>query len=394
MTFRDFWWEYRSEVFFGLGLAALTVFSYWGAAFIPEDIFEYCINPAQYMATISVCFYGAWVLYRHLDNNRLRIVWARTLVIWGLIDVLALVLRYGFGIKAIGGTPDDPLYNASLTLGNLLAWLLFVYPSMVLRPDWLTWKKAFYLLSPVILLGIIDFFVKANLIQVIMIYPVVIFVLLCRHISKYRQWCEENFSTMDNIDVQWIVRYLIMLFIAGMAFYFIGFVYLPNRMFTQQWLLFLIIAYSTEQILYRKDPWALLMDEPADTHADETAVPQVEKEERTTFTEKDRILFEQWMIAEKPYLNPDFQLNDLRAILPVNRTYLSRFVNAEYGCSFYKLVNRYRVAEAKRIMHANPKLRVAEVALQCGYSSVNVFSRIFVQETGMAPRDWLRQSDQ
>ncbi len=36
MTFRDFWLEYRSEVFFGVVLAALTVFSYWAAAFIPE----------------------------------------------------------------------------------------------------------------------------------------------------------------------------------------------------------------------------------------------------------------------------------------------------------------------------------------------------------------------
>ena len=47
MPFREFWLEYRSEVFFGIVLAALTVFSYWATAFLPEDIFEYCINPVQ-----------------------------------------------------------------------------------------------------------------------------------------------------------------------------------------------------------------------------------------------------------------------------------------------------------------------------------------------------------
>lgn len=389
MTSRDFWLEYRSEIFFGIVLAALTVFSYWAAAFIPEDLFEFCINPAQYVAMIIVCFYGAWMLFRHLDNNRLRLVWARLLVIWGVLETLTLVLRYGFGFKAVGGTPEDPLYNISLVFGNLLAWLLFVYPSLVLRPDWLTWKKAFYLLSPVILLGIIDYFLKANLMQVIMLYPALIFILLCMHISKYRKWCEENFSTMDNIDVQWIVRYLTMLFIAGLAFYFIGFVYIPNRLFTQQWLLFLILAYSTEQILYRKDPWALLMDDPAGGHADETAAQQ---EEKNAFSENDRILFEQWMIAEKPYLNPGFQLQDMLAIIPKNRTFLSKFIKNEYNCSFYQLVNHFRVEEAKQIMTANPELKTQEVSQLAGFSSSTVFCRIFTRETGLRPKDWVKKN--
>ena len=245
MTFRDFWLEYRSEVFFGIVLAALTVFSYWAAAFIPEDIFENCINPAQYVAIGIVCFYGAWVILRHQEGNRLRFMWGVTLIVWGLIEVALLLVRYLFGIKAIGGVADDPLYNASLTVGNLLAWMLFIYPSLLLRPQWLTWWRALCFVMPVILLGIVDYFLPLNLLPVIMLFPAVIFVLLCSHISGYRRWCEENFSTMDHIEVQWIVRYLIMLFLAGVSFYFICFWFVPNRMFTQQWLLFLrLIARS------------------------------------------------------------------------------------------------------------------------------------------------------
>jgi AraC-like DNA-binding protein len=102
----------------------------------------------------------------------------------------------------------------------------------------------------------------------------------------------------------------------------------------------------------------------------------------------NRQLFEQWMDEKKPYLNPDFQLNDLRAVLPMNRTYLSQFVNSEYGCSFYMLVNRYRIAEAKRLMTEQPDLKIQDIADRCGFSSRRVFSQIFTRETGTTPTEW------
>ena len=94
------------------------------------------------------------------------------------------------------------------------------------------------------------------------------------------------------------------------------------------------------------------------------------------------------MDEKKPYLNPDFQLNDLRAVLPMNRTYLSQFVNSEYGCSFYMLVNRYRIAEAKRLMTEQPDLKIQDIADRCGFSSRRVFSQIFTRETGTTPTEW------
>ena len=391
MTFREFWLEYRSEVFFGIVLAALTVFSYWAAAFIPEDIFEYCINPAQYVTIGIVCFYGAWVIFRHHEGNRLRRAWGITLILWGLIEVALLLIRYCFGIKAVGGDAGDPLYNASLTVGNLLAWMLFIYPSLVLRPQWLNRWRALCFVIPVILLGIVDYFLPLNLLPVIMLFPVVIFVLLCSHISGYRQWCEENFSSMDHFDTQWIVRYLIMLFLAGMSFYFICFWFVPNRMFTQQWLLFLILAYSTEQILYHKDPWALLSEDAQTTLTDEMTAPNGTNTEQSNFVGKERAIFEQWMMTDKPFLNPDFQLQDIRTIIPKNRTSLSKFIKNEYNCSFYQLVNHYRVEEAKQIMAAYPELKSHEVSELAGFSSSTVFSRIFTRETGLNPKDWSKK---
>lgn len=379
INWRHLWLDYRSEFFFGAVLGVLVVFSYWAASYIPESIFETFINPVQCVVLITVCLYGAFLMFRHQGENQMRRSWGWVLLSWAAMYTVMLSSRYGFGYMAVGGTLDDPLYNTSLTIGNMFAWLLFIYPSQVLRPGWLNWKKALIVVLPMIIVGVIDCFVPANLIYIIMLYPIAIFYLLCRHIREYRRWCEDNFSSMDNIDVQWIVRYLIMLAVLGLSFYFIVFKYVPNRMFTQQWVFLLILGYSTEQILFRKDPWEELLKEDGkfdNTSSSDEASPA------------NRQLFEQWMDEKKPYLNPDFQLNDLRAVLPMNRTYLSQFVNSEYGCSFYMLVNRYRIAEAKRLMTEQPDLKIQDIADRCGFSSRRVFSQIFTRETGTTPTEW------
>jgi AraC-like DNA-binding protein len=111
----------------------------------------------------------------------------------------------------------------------------------------------------------------------------------------------------------------------------------------------------------------------------------------SVLVEAMRMQLEQWMEAEKPYHNPDFRLDDLRQILPINnRTYLSQLINNSYGCSFFQWVNHYRLEEAKTLMSDDPQVRLADIAQSCGFSSLTVFSRTFTRYTGLTPRDWCR----
>jgi AraC-like DNA-binding protein len=335
------------------------------------------INPLEYIGTLAVCFFGAFLLFRHQEDNTIRRSWAFVLLVWGCIQFVLLYLRYILGIKAVGGTPDDPFFNASVTVGNILAFLLYIYPTQVLRPGWLNWWRSVLLLLPMIVLGVVDYFVEADLLKLIMIYPAVIFLLLCRHVRKYRQWCEDNFSTMDDIDVQWIVRYLTMLFIVGASFYFIVFWYVPNRMFTQNLTFILILSYTTERVLYRPDPWTRLR----------TRENEEDKTDELSNT-ANMAMLDSWMKEQRPYLSPDFQLLDLQQVLPLNRTYLSQLINSECGCSFYQWVNRFRIEEAEKLIAAQPGLKLQDIAERCGFSSPTMFTRAFLRETGVKPSEW------
>ena len=390
---RNWWYDFRGEIIFCAVLSGLAALSFWLATYIPDEIFEIYINPTENMATATVCFFGAWILFRHAEGSKIRKAWAGILISWGCIQVPLWLARYVWGFTSIGATPEDPLYNTSITVGNTFAWLLFIYPSLVLRPGWLNWWRTLLILFPTIILCVVDYFVPANLLPLILLYPVVIFIMICSHIRKYRKWCEDNFSSMDKFDVQWIVRYLIMLSIIAISFYFICLCYVKNRMFTQQWLLFLILGYSTEQILFRKDPWAELKEEKegesiATLKEQSTKTKEEEQGAKYEVDVNQMKLLEQWMETEKPYLDPDFQLTDLRQVLPLNRTYLSQFINTAYGCSFYQFVNNYRIKEAKRLMSKYPQAKMVDIAKHSGFSSSSVFARTFARETGTSPKEW------
>lgn len=377
-SLRDWWNNYQSEVIFFLLLSVLVVLSHWLSRFIPMDFYENILTPIQNSFIIATCLIGSYILLRHSDGLRIRKVWAYSMLIWGLADSFFLFQTCCMDMPVL--LPgSDALTAYELLAGNCLGWLLLCYPTETLRPGWLNWKRALCQLLPMMALVGLDYLIPVNLTPILALYPVVLAGMLGVHIHAYRIWCEQNYSTMEHIDAQWIVRYLIMLTIIGASFLYICITSNPARTFTQQWLLLFFYVYSTEQILYRKNPW-----EGMEPVADNIQPSDASKEEK----QAERTKLEAWMENEKPYLNPDFQLIDLRAVLPMNRTYLSQFINDTYGCTFYQFVNKYRIDEAERLMQEQAQLKIADVAKLAGFSSSTVFIRVFTQTNGVTPKEW------
>ena len=373
---RDIWYNYKSEVFFGAALLVLTALSHWMARFIPVELFDGVITAVQNTCTSAVCLFGAVLMFVHSEGIRIRKAWGRVLLVWGLADAFFLVQTYVLHVPVLN-IGDDAMSAFQLLVANLLAWLLLVYPQEAIRPNWLTFSKAMWQLLPMCALVGLDYLLPVDLSYVIMCYPVLLAVFLTKHVRAYRIWCEENHSTLDNIDAQWIVRYLVMLLVIGLSFFYMCLTDNPARAFTQQWLLLLLFGYSTAQILFRPDPWKQLR-----------STAEEEPEEPDPVNAAYRAALGAWLEKEKPFCNPDFQLMDLRQVLPMNRTYLSQFVNTEYGCSFYQWVNGLRIKEAKLLMTEQPELQIQDIADCCGFSSRQAFTRTFLRETGQTPSEW------
>jgi AraC-like DNA-binding protein len=63
------------------------------------------------------------------------------------------------------------------------------------------------------------------------------------------------------------------------------------------------------------------------------------------------------------------------------------------GITLVTYLNRYRVDQAKALLE-NGEHNLTEVALATGFSSSSYFSRVFRQETGTSPTDYVKFLDQ
>lgn len=99
-----------------------------------------------------------------------------------------------------------------------------------------------------------------------------------------------------------------------------------------------------------------------------------------------------WLESEHPYFDQSFKLIDVARVVPLNRTYLSRIFNEGIGRSFNDYIRDLRMAEAKRLLVAEPTMTIADIAERCGFAGHSSFLRSFVQFAGMTPREYRQRN--
>jgi len=102
--------------------------------------------------------------------------------------------------------------------------------------------------------------------------------------------------------------------------------------------------------------------------------------------------FERLMNEKRPYLNPKLRITDLATYLNTNRTYLSIFINQNYGMSFSRYINGLRMQELERL-RLNPEyidLSEVEIISKAGFSNYRGYVRYLKTEKQLAERPFLR----
>lgn len=69
----------------------------------------------------------------------------------------------------------------------------------------------------------------------------------------------------------------------------------------------------------------------------------------------------------------------------VSREHLSRIFKKETGFGFNEYLNIYRLKKANSVLQENPKQKISDVALRCGFNDSNYFSKQYKRMFGVAP---------
>jgi len=98
--------------------------------------------------------------------------------------------------------------------------------------------------------------------------------------------------------------------------------------------------------------------------------------------------------AEKAYTDSGMSINTLAESLNTNQNYISRAINEHSGMNFYYFLNKYRIAEARKLIEENGAygLSLEQIMLKSGFRSRSVFIEAFKKFTGMTPGQFLKYS--
>jgi len=99
---------------------------------------------------------------------------------------------------------------------------------------------------------------------------------------------------------------------------------------------------------------------------------------------------EQLFIIEKIHTKTGLKLYDVAALLHIRPAVLSTFINTHLKMTFFEMVNRYRVEEAKlMLIHEDYRLyKVEYIAEMSGFNSRASFFRVFKKYLGKTPQDF------
>lgn len=94
---------------------------------------------------------------------------------------------------------------------------------------------------------------------------------------------------------------------------------------------------------------------------------------------------------EKLYKNEKISLNSLANDLSITTHQLSEIINCKLNTNFYKMINEYRINEARQILIQQPERKILAVAYDVGFNSSSAFYNAFKRNVGVTPTFYREQ---
>ncbi|NME72394.1 helix-turn-helix domain-containing protein [Flammeovirga aprica] len=204
---------------------------------------------------------------------------------------------------------------------------------------------------------------------------------------------EEEISDADVMNRIWMKKIIYGWAIGWVLFATLSFIDLMfydfERPYSDYYVLFLYLAF----VIY----WLGLKGfyERVTHFTKESLVVEKEKIStiKSTNLQSEMETLQKVMKENKPYLNPELNLEKLSEEVGFSPKKVSVILNQGFEKSFYHFINTYRVEEFKnRISQSeNQNLNLLTVAYDSGFNSKSTFNYIFKKETGVTPLQYKKK---
>lgn len=205
-------------------------------------------------------------------------------------------------------------------------------------------------------------------------YNLIYSLLGLRRIREYQKAIQDYSADEGHSPVRWLYL-LFYISLGSLPILLLGSFLGKNPLFYTSFLVFplMVAAFQDIIICYNVVVVNFKIIEPEQT----MPVNESPDEKNRANGKIDKETFERYIRRKKPYLNPDLRITDMASDLLTNRTYMSAFINREYGMHFSRYINHLRLKELTKLQ-ADPDyadLDGLELVQKAGFSSYRGYTR-------------------
>jgi len=354
---------------------------------------------ANYLLIGLIVLFAYYALVKILSNTNAILNYPHLIRTYRPIFILACPVIY-FYCKALTIQGFRFTYIDSLHLVPFGMYTLSMLPFFFSDP---ATKVASLSLQPFTLSWVIE---RSFFVIVFFFY----FGLSYRTIRHHQQHIKDIFSNLEKVKLNWLRNLLVafgVIWVTALLRFLTAYgeVGYENKFLVPIFLcliIFLIGWYALRQseifsdrrdkLIRENDRQSTSLDSLEKKGQDEPAgFKQPPKYEYSSLSKRDIARHKDNLInyleQEKPYADPDLQLQNLADHLGIPSYQLSQIINTELQQNFYELINSLRIAEAKQklIDPTNQHITILAIAYDVGFNSKSTFNTAFKKHAKMTP---------
>jgi AraC-like DNA-binding protein len=231
------------------------------------------------------------------------------------------------------------------------------------------------------------------------IIQMLVYLVLCfRRLKLHQAIVEDNFSSLEQVNLNWL-RSLLILLVILWAFYMID-IFLSEPLEigdTFGIVLHVCLVLSFYGLGYRGMLQSSIFQQQDE--GGPSTNPTYTKYASSGLTKEASpiiaALLQKCMTEQRPHLTNDLTLAGLAKIVGVSTHHLSQIINEQFGRNFFDFINQFRVQEAETLLlQTTPKMSILDIAMESGFNSKTAFYEAFKKRTGMTPTQFRKTIQQ
>ncbi len=203
-------------------------------------------------------------------------------------------------------------------------------------------------------------------------------------IRRYNKRVANFYSNLQSRSILWVkvlLYSMVITSVMSIIFNFIG-----RSVFVDSVGLLTIPSFIFSVLMFIIGLEGLMQNHAVvEIETDEKGIPEIALKNENSLKLKEKLLT--LFSEEEVFKNPDLKITDVSEKLNTNRTYISKLINTEFSCTFSEFVNRYRVAEAKKLLQeeSSKNYSLDYISEKSGFGSMVNFMRVFRDIEGTTP---------